>query len=130
MEIINVLKEEEKKLAFSDETETCCIGHLRCDFGSGNEFWTTWWPHAEKLNDREFKADLDEVINVMREWTLKNRRECKRYCEENLKRTFGDRGYGMRVNSRKYAYVFRLNPMPGDYDIYCYCYLRDGLSSH
>ena len=28
-----------------------CVGHLRGDFGSGKQFYTTWWPHqADGLN--------------------------------------------------------------------------------
>ena len=34
---------------------TGCIGHLRGDFGSGKQFYTTWWPHqADRLNTPEF----------------------------------------------------------------------------
>lgn len=31
---------------------------MRGDFGNGNEFWTTWWPHNEALNKQEFKNEL------------------------------------------------------------------------
>ena len=24
-----------------------CVGHLRGDFGSGKQFYTTWWPHQQ-----------------------------------------------------------------------------------
>ena len=129
MEIVNRLTKEEEKLAFSgnaeDDSKNRCIGHLRCDFGKGKEFWTSWWPHSEELNTPEFKADLDDTINTMREWPLKDRRECSKYCEENLEKSFGDRGYGMRVNTKYYFYILRMNPRPGDYDVYCYCYLKN-----
>ena len=45
-----------------------CVGHLRGDFGSGKQFYTTWWPHQQDaLNTPEFKADIDRTINWLRE---------------------------------------------------------------
>ena len=39
-----------------------CVGHLRGDFGSGKQFYTTWWPHQQDaLNTPEFKADIDRI---------------------------------------------------------------------
>ena len=51
------------------------IGHVRMDFGrSGNEFWHTWWPRGpEELNSPVFKAELQEVVDTMRENVLKSR---------------------------------------------------------
>ena len=49
--------------------------HVRMDFGrSGNEFWHTWWPRGpEELNSPAFKAELQEVVDTLRESVLKNR---------------------------------------------------------
>ena len=45
-----------------------CVGHLRGDFGSGKQFYTTWWPHQQDaLNTPEFKADIDRTVNWLRE---------------------------------------------------------------
>ena len=59
--------EEDKRLG--------TVGHVRMDFGrSGNEFWHTWWPRGpEELNSPAFKAELQEVVDTMRESVLKNR---------------------------------------------------------
>ena len=59
--------EEDKRLGTA--------GHVRMDFGrSGNEFWHTWWPRdSEKLNSPVFKAELQEVVDTLRESVLKNR---------------------------------------------------------
>ena len=38
--------------------------------------------------------------------------------------------YGVRVDTEKYAYLLRLNPNAGDYNLYCYCYRRDWLDDH
>ena len=50
------------------------IGHVRMDFGrSGKEFWHTWWPRGpEELNSPEFKEELGEVIDKLRETVLKD----------------------------------------------------------
>ena len=38
--------------------------------------------------------------------------------------------YGVRVDTEKYAYLLRLNPDRGEYNLYCYCYRRDWLDQH
>ena len=46
MMLESVKLKEERQLFFAIENETRdygCIGHLRGDFGSGKEFWTTWF---------------------------------------------------------------------------------------
>ena len=43
---------------------TGCIGHLRGDFGSGQEFYTSWFDHRREYKTDEFKAELDEVVNA------------------------------------------------------------------
>ena len=59
--------EEDKRLG--------AVGCVRMDFGrSGNEFWHTWWPRGpEELNSPVFKAELQEVVDTLRESVLKNR---------------------------------------------------------
>ena len=61
------------------------IGHVRMDFGrSGNEFWHTWWPRGpEELNSPVFKAELQEVVDTMRENVLKSRFSMERFCYEH-----------------------------------------------
>ena len=51
------------------------VGHIRMDFGSGGkEFWHTWWPHnKDRFNTPEFKAELQEIVDILRaEGLLKN----------------------------------------------------------
>ena len=66
--------EEDKRLG--------TVGHVRMDFGrSGNEFWHTWWPRGpEELNSPVFKAELQEVVDTLRESVLKNRFAMERFC--------------------------------------------------
>ena len=66
--------EEDKRLG--------TVGHVRMDFGrSGNEFWHTWWPRGpEELNSPVFKAELQEVVDTLRESVLKSRFAMERFC--------------------------------------------------
>ena len=38
--------------------------------------------------------------------------------------------YGFRVDTDKHAYLLRLNPTKGDYNFYCYCYVKEWLDKH
>ena len=61
------------------------IGHVRMDFGgSGKEFWHTWHPRGEEsLNTPEFKAELQQVVDKLRETVLKDLSSMRRFCYEN-----------------------------------------------
>ena len=69
--------EEDKRLG--------AVGHVRMDFGrSGNEFWHTWWPRGpEELNSPVFKAELQEVVDTLRESVLKSRFAMERFCYDH-----------------------------------------------
>ena len=64
------------------DAELGCIGHVRMDFGRhGKEFWHTWWPRGpEELNSPEFKAELQEVVDELRQSVLKNYTAMERFC--------------------------------------------------
>lgn len=114
-----------------------CIGHLRVDFGSsGEQFFSTWDDHRKDLKSEDFKHELDDVINALREDTqyggiLKNRDSLSLVCKQTPESSFGnDREYGFRADTSHYSYLLRLNPNKGEYNIYCYCYLRQWLDRH
>ena len=102
------------------------IGHIRMDFGrSGNEFWHTWWPRGpEELNSPVFKAELQEVVDTLRESVLKNRFAMERFCYEHGGKISGGwtQNYGYIVETEHYRYCLRCTPFPGDYQGYLYCY--------
>lgn len=117
--------------------QTGCIGHLRADFGSnGKQFFSSWDDHRADLKSDAFKHDLDEVINALREdekygYLLKNRGYLSSNCWRTPGCSFGnDREYGFRADTPHYSYMLRLNPNKGEYNIYCYCYLRQWLDRH
>ena len=113
--------EEDKRLG--------TVGHVRMDFGrSGNEFWHTWWPRGpEELNSPAFKAELQEVVDTLRESVLKNRFAMERFCYEHGGKISGGwtQNYGYIVETAHYRYCLRCNPSPGDYNCYCTAYDLD-----
>ncbi len=68
--VINPLTIEERKYAYAQSAQiraqTAYIGHLRGDFGSGEQFYTTWDEHNGRLKTPEFSSELDDVINELR----------------------------------------------------------------
>ena len=67
---IRFLTPEEQKYTYTQSRQligqTGCIGHLRADLGSGQEFYSTWDDHYEEIKTPEFKSELTQVINTLR----------------------------------------------------------------
>ena len=106
-----------------------CIGHIRMDFGrNGNEFWHTWWPRGpEEWNSPAFKAELQEVVDELRQSVLKNRIAMERFCYGHGGKINGGyvQNYGYVVETEHYRYCLRCNPSPGDYNGYLTAYDLD-----
>ena len=102
------------------------IGHVRMDFGgSGKEFWHSWHPRGrEELNSPEFKAELQRVVDTLRETVLKDLSSMQRFCSENGGDISGgwSQNYGYVVETEHYEYCLRCNPVKGDYQAYLSCY--------
>jgi hypothetical protein len=134
----SVMKPEERNYTYSQSQQismqTGCIGHLRADMDSNGEgFFSSWDDFRKDLKTQEFKDELDAVINELREdgGILHNRGALSKFCFSTPDSSFGnDREYGVRVDTEKYAYLMRLNPYKGEYNLYCYCYVRDWLNKH
>ena len=119
------------------EAQTGLIGHLRAAMdNNGDGFYSAWEDHQKELNGPDFKSCFDEVINTLRrsedyDRILKNRTQLDVYCCNHPGTSYGnDREYGVRVDSSAYAMLLRLNPHPGEYNVYCYCYVREWLDKH
>ena len=106
-----------------------CIGHIRMDFGrSGNEFWHTWWPRGpEEWNSPEFKSELQEVVDVLRQSVLKNRTSMENFCYGHGGEISGGyvQNYGYVIETERYCYCLRCNPSRGDYNGYLTAYDLD-----
>lgn len=140
---VEILKPEERLYTYSQSQQismqTGCIGHLRADMDSSGEgFFSSWDDFRKDLKTQQFKYELDNIINELREKgnILSNRTALSKYCYSHSEASYGkdslgfEREYGVRVNTEKYAYLMRLNPNKGEYNLYCYCYRRDWLDSH
>ena len=133
------MTEEEDKYTFSQSSQiagqTGLIGYLRADMDTdGNGFFSSWNDWRKDMKTQEFKDEFDEVINSLREEgdILQNRASLAKYCHSapQSRMDTEQEYYGVRVDTEKYAYLMRLNPNKGEYNLYCYCYRRDWLDDH
>ena len=129
----------EDKYTFSQSSQISAqcglIGYLRADMDTnGNGFFSTWNDWRKDLKTDEFKAEFDRVINSLREEgdILYNRTSLAKYCYSTpqAKMNTEQNYYGIRLDTDKYAYLMRLNPDKGEYNLYCYCYIKDWLNDH
>lgn len=136
---MRALTEKEDKYTFSNSmqisTQCGLIGHLRADMDSdGNGFFSSWEDYRKELKTDEFKDEFDKVINSLREEgdILYNRKSLAKYCYSSPQAKMNNEQnyYGIRVDTQKYAYLCRLNPNKGEYNLYCYCYIKDWLDKH
>ena len=138
---IRPLTTAEQKYTYSQSMQlkgqTGTIGHLRGDFdSSGYGFFTTWTDTRPQWKTDEFKAELDEVINSLRSdgyGLLKSRPAMSAYARQYADSAFQGSyctEYGFRVDTEKHAYLLRCNPTKGDYNFYCYCYIKEWLDGH
>ena len=103
------------------------IGHVRIDFGyGGKEFWHTWWSRGpEELNTQEFKDELTKVVNDLRKGVLKDLSSMRRYCYGSKGAIEGGtccQNYGFTLETERYLYRLRCNPIEGDYQCYLNCF--------
>ena len=113
------------------------IGHLRADFGSnGTGFFSNFFDFRKDLKSEDFKAEFDEVINALREdqrfgGILAGRTAMSKYCHKHPGSSIEPGyNYGFRADTAHYSYLLRVTPKKGEYNLYCYCYLRQWLESH
>lgn len=114
--------------------QTGLIGYIRADMGTnGNGFWSSWNSFRDDLNTPEFNSEKVDVINSFLGdgGFLSSRNELAKFCRSDKVFAYETgRDYGVRVNTQDYAYLMRLNPYKGEYNLYCYCYKKDWLDSH
>ena len=116
--------------------KTGCIGHLRANFGySGQEFISGWEDHCPDLKTNDFGEELNQVIDALREDSaydgiLDSLGKMGAYCNKYPESSVDSSEYGFRVDTDRYAYMLRLNPNPGVYNLYAYCYVKAHLDSH
>ena len=128
----------ERKYSYAQSSQlqgqTGNIGHLRGDFGSNdNLFYTTWFDARPQLKSDEFKQDLDDVINAMRSeeyGLLQNSVAMRSFGRANKDSEMQGNyttEFGFRADTEKYAFLLRCIPVRGDYNFYCFCYVKEWL---
>lgn len=138
---IRVMTPDEQKYTYAQSQQlrgqTGSIGYLRGDFGTnGAGFYTSWFDHQPELKTTKFCYDLDTVITELRRkhlGLLQSRDTMLNYVgQQPDSRMTSDRGtqFGFRVDTEKHAFLFRCNPSRGDYNFYCFCYVREWLDHH
>ena len=113
-------------------SQTGLIGHLRADMDTnGKGFFSSWWPYRKDLIIDEFKTELDKQINELRQKDfLKDRTALTKWCYSHIEQSINDREWGFRIDTGKYTFLLRVNPNRGEYNMYCYCYIREWLDKH
>ena len=106
-----------------------CIGHVRIDFGkSGQKFWHTWFPRGpQEWNTAAFSQELTEVITALRQDVLKSLPDMRRFCNDHGGKISGgySQNYGYEMETERYRYCLRCNPIAGDYNAYLTCYDKE-----
>lgn len=117
--------------------KTGLIGYLRADMGSnGQGFFSNFFDFCPSLKTDAFKHEFDLFINALRFDTqyngvLKDRPSLSAFCFRHPESCIEpERQYGFRADTEDYSYMFRLNPLKGEYNLYCYCYTRKFLDAH
>ena len=110
------------------------IGYLRADMDTnGKGFFSNFFDFRKSLKSDDFRADLQELIDDLRSGKgeydfLKDRDRLRAYCRKHPECDLGDgREFGLRVDTPHYSYMLRLNPNRGEYNLYCFCYVRQWL---
>ena len=127
----------ERKYAFAVTPEEAAssgsIGYLRGDFGSGGEsFYHTWFDIDASRKTQAFKDEFDAVINALRSdpaygGILKSRTASQKYGWDHPESALqGDytTQYVFRIDTEAHAYILRLNPIKGDYNVSCHAFER------
>ena len=127
------LNARERKYTFTQNVETQlksgCIGHLRADLNGG--FFSSWDDHIRDHKTDEFKEKFQLFVDELRRGCMADREALVHFLYSNIYDAVDDRsGYERwyyRVDDGEYSYMLRLVPTNGDYNMYCYCYVKDML---
>ena len=117
------------------EGQTGCIGHLRGDFGDGQEFYSSWFDHHGEYKTNEFKAEFDEVVNTLREkdGLFFSRDSMSKFCKRHPQAEMMGScctEYGFKLQTAQYIYMLRCNPIKGEYNFHIYAYVGQFLEHH
>ena len=138
---MRIMNESENKYTFKQSSQikgqTGQIGFLTADLGStSSDFLSSWTDTRYNFKKDEFKTELDEVINALREKgnILHSGDDFLHYCQAQAnpqsKTETDSENFGVRIDTEKYAYLFRFDPDGKENNLCCYCYVKDSLDKH
>ena len=138
---ITAMNPEELIYAYDQSTQlqgqTGCIGHLRGDFGGGQNFYTIWEEHRVQYMSNEFMPEFDKVVNALRAeggcGLLVSRDRMSKFCQEHPEAGFETSSctdFGIKLNTLEHTYLLRCHPYKGDYNFYLYAYVSCLLEQH
>lgn len=106
------------------------IGYLRIDFGSsGTEFWHTWHPFNDGLNNECFKQDFYPMVDLLREGPLHSMSEMCKFIDKNGGRLQDScNHFGYIIESDHYRYFAKFIPCKGDYNGYVFAYVKSNTA--
>lgn len=116
--------------------QTGYIGYLRGTFekdDNSNILHMEFFP-AETPLRYEFVEAFTSVMETLRAGILKSYKSMKDFCSGDGfdGRFYGDwaEEFAFRIDNAEFSFLFRLIPMRGDYNVYCYCYRSHFLDRH
>lgn len=114
---------------------TGLIGYMRAYFEDGRNFYSNFYDYQTDYKSYTFCDEFNELIEMLRTdqkygKMLKDLSSVKRSCNGQTPIDPFGQEFGFRADSAQYSYMLRLNPNKGQYNIYCYCYVRRWLERH
>lgn len=110
----------------SDKLPYTLIGYVRGDFGSGNEFWSTWWSKVPELKTSDFTEEVTVIVEHLRnKGYLSNLAQMSAMCRSDSRFETSMPFHGFKLRTEKYRYYLRCVPRKGDYNFYVMCYLNE-----
>lgn len=120
------------------EVQTGSIGLLQGYFDTSKECMeSTWFDHRKCWKTEEFQAALDKLTDSLwgKKGILCGSQKMAAFVKGHPESVLEDdshRECGFRVDTGEYAFLFRCgpNPMKGDYNFYCHCYVKEYIDGH
>ena len=140
LSVYNMLSEETPYTFPQHRTilnQTGCVGVLeaKADPGTGG-FVSTWNDFAPYLHTLSFQSEFTKAMQHLRldpayDCMLRDAESLRAFCLSSpLYRLPGGNGFGVRVDSERYAFLVRIAPMDQPAAFSVYAYRKDWLDQH
>ena len=132
---VRPMEPQEELYAFSQcsdvQSRTGMVGVYTAEIDDDGCSVDSFAPFRHDLRTEKFKEDAQRVVTTLREKgnILHDSKAMMDYCDH---RNDGRRYVGVVVNTEKYAYFIRLDPIAEAMqpNVHCFCYVRSWLEAH